>query len=80
MSTCAQPANAVDRRRAGVARRRADDRDTPALRREDVVEQPPDKLQRDVLEGQRRPVEQLLHEVVVADLGERQTEGWRKAA
>ena len=70
MSACAAVPHAVDRCRARVARRRADDRDPPALLRQDVFEQPPDQLQGDVLERQCRTVEQLLHEVLVADLHE----------
>ena len=38
---------------------------------EDVVEEPPDKLQGDVLEGERRAVEQLEQPLVVAELDER---------
>ena len=71
MSTCAQPRDAVDRRRAGVAARRADDRDPLAPLGEHVVEQPPDELQGDVLERQRRAVEQLLQPELVVDLHER---------
>ena len=40
-----------------------------------VVEEPADELEGDVLERQRRAVEQLLHEVVVADLHERDDVG-----
>jgi hypothetical protein len=50
----------VDRRRTGVAARGADDRDPLATLAEHVVEHPADELQRDVLERQRRAVEQLL--------------------
>ncbi len=63
--------HAVDRRRAGVARRRPDDRDPSGLLGQHVLEQTADELQGDVLERQRRTVEQLLHEVVVADLNQR---------
>ena len=38
---------------------------------EHVVEQAADELQGDVLEGERRTVEQLEQEVVVVDLGDR---------
>ena len=37
---------------------------------EHVVEEPPDELERDVLEGQRRSVEQLEQPLVVAELDE----------
>ena len=75
-----QSLHAVDRGGARVARRRADDGDPLALLRQHVLEQPADELQRNVLEGQRRPVEQLLHEVVVADLHERDDGGMSEAA
>ena len=45
-------------------------RDPTVLLRQHVLEQPADELQRDVLEREGRPVEQLLDEVVVTDLHE----------
>ena len=54
MSTLSRPAHGVDGGRAGVARRRPDDRDALAPLAEHVVEQPADELEGDVLEGQRR--------------------------
>ena len=36
-----------------------------------MVHQPPEQLHRDVLEGERRAVEELEHEEVVADLRQR---------
>jgi hypothetical protein len=71
MSTCSHTLHAVDRRRAGVAARGTDDRDPFAPLREHVVEQAAHELQGDVLERERRAVEQLEHEVVVVDLHER---------
>ena len=61
----------VDRRRPGVAAGGADDRDPLAALREDVVEHPADELQCNVLERQCRPVEELLHPLVGADLDQR---------
>ena len=61
----------VDRRRAGVAGCRSDDRDPATLVRQDVFEQPSHHLQGDIFERQRRAVEQLLQEVLVADLHQR---------
>ena len=49
----------VHGRRAGVARGGAQDTDALVAIGEHVVEQPPDQLQRDVLEGERRSPEQL---------------------
>ena len=64
-------AHRLDRRRAGVAARRADDRDPLAALAEHVVEEPADELQGDVLERQRRPVEQLGQPLPRVDLDER---------
>ena len=49
----------LDRRRAGVARGRADDGDPLAALGQHMVVEPAQELQRHILEGQRRPVEQL---------------------
>ena len=64
-------AHRLDRRRPGVAARGADDRDLLAALAEHVVEQPADELQGDVLERQRRAVEQLGDPLAVVDLHER---------
>ena len=64
-------AERLDRRRAGVARGRAEDRRprSPPLQR--AVHQPPQPLHGEILEGEGRPVEQFEHEEIVADLGQR---------
>ena len=49
----------LDRRRAGVSGGGAKHRDPLAPARQDQIEQPPQHLQRIVLEGEGRPVEQL---------------------
>ena len=56
---------------ARVAGGRADDGRPPAARFQRVVHEPPEKLHGHVLEGERRAVEELQHEQVVADLDER---------
>ena len=71
MSTQVARPHAFDRRRTGVATRRADDRHALAPLAEHVVEEAPDELQGDVLERQRRTVEQLGNPLVVADLHQR---------
>ena len=70
MSTLARPAMASIAALPGVAAGRPDDGDPLAPLREDVVEQPADDLQGDVLERQRRPVEQLQQPLVGAELHE----------
>ena len=64
-------ATRLDRRRAGVARRRADDGHPLAALGQHVVEQPPEQLHRHVLERQRRPVEQLQRPQVRVQLHQR---------
>ena len=64
------PGHGVDRRAARVTAGRTDDGDPLGPLREDVVEQPADDLQRDVLERQRRPVEQLQQPLVGTELHE----------
>ena len=64
-------AEGLDGRAAGVARGRADDGDALAALLERVVHQPRQELHRHVLEGERRAVEQLQQEEVVADLRQR---------
>ena len=59
MSTLSHALHAVDRRRAGVAEVAPTIVTRCAAGAEHVVEQPPDELQGDVLERQRRAVEQL---------------------
>ena len=61
----------IDRGAAGIARGR--DHDGGALRAlgQHVIHQPRDQLHRDVLERQRRAVEQLQHELIGPDLIER---------
>ena len=62
------PDACLDRRRAGVARGGADDRHACIAVRKHVVEQAAEKLQRHVLERERRAVEQLLHEQAGVEL------------
>ena len=54
----------LDRGRPGIARGRADDGDAAARPRQRDLEQLPDELHREVLEGKRRPMEQFQQEVV----------------
>ena len=61
----------LDRGRAGIARGGADDGHTRIARRQHVVEQATEQLQRHVLERQRRAVEQLLHEQAGVELDQR---------
>ena len=65
------PAEGLDRGPAGIARRGADDGRPLAALGEDMVHQPGEELHRQVLEGERRPVEELKQEMVRADLDER---------
>ena len=65
------PAEGLDRRPAGVARGRADDRRALAALGQHVVHEPREELHRHVLEGQRRAVEELQHQTVGPDLDER---------
>src|SRR3546814_1220192 len=62
------PRHRLDRRRAGIARCRADDRDVGPAAREEGLEKLAEQLQRDVLERQRRPVEQLQQPVAMVEL------------
>ena len=62
----------IDRRRAGIARGRADDGQVLASpRAEEFLEQQAEQLQRDILEGQRRPVEQFEQPLLFVELLER---------
>ena len=61
--------------RTGVARGRADNGDPLIAPRERRLEQLSDQLHGDVLEGERRPVMQLQHPVVRADLRQRAARG-----
>ena len=65
------PGKRLDRGRAGVARGRADDRDRRPAAAQEELEQPAEQLHRDVLEGERRPVEQLEQPFVGPELAER---------
>ena len=60
-----------DRGRARVARGRDEHRDALVALRQDVLEEPADELQREILEGQRRPVEELEQPLVGVELDER---------
>ena len=64
-------AERFDRRAAGVARGRADDRRPLVALRQDMIHETGEELHRQVLEGERRPVEELEQEMVRPDLDER---------
>ena len=70
----------VDRRAAGIARRRADDGRALAALGEHMVHQPRQKLHRHILEGERRAVEKLQDEAVRSGLDQRATASWRNVA
>ena len=67
-----------DRCGAGVAGRRTDDGDLLFARLQHVLEQQPDQLQREILERQRRPVEELQQPFVGTQLLERGDGGVRE--
>ena len=69
------PGKRLDRRGAGVARGRADDRDRAAAAREKKLEQARQQLHGDVLEGERRPVKQLEQPLVRPELAQRRDRG-----
>ena len=72
-------AEGFDRRRAGVARGRAEDRRAPIAPLEGAVHRAPQPLHGEILEGEGRPVEQLEHEQVGVDLGQRRGRGVAEA-
>ena len=61
----------IDRGAAGIARGRDHDGGALVALGQHVIHQPRDQLHRDVLERQRRAVEQLQHELIGPDLVER---------
>jgi hypothetical protein len=61
----------VDRRAAGVAAGRPDDGQALVAAGEEFLEQQAEQLQRDVLEGERRPVEKLEQPVALVELHQR---------
>ena len=64
-------AEGLDRRRAGIARGRADDGDMLAALSQHMVVEPAEQLQRHILEGQGRPVEQLHQPGLAVELAQR---------
>ena len=74
------PAERLDRGAAGVAGGRDHDRGALAARGEHMIHQPAEELHRQVLEGERRTVEELEHEVVDAVLRERRHRRMAEAA
>ncbi len=80
MSTCLQSPYGVDRGRSGVATRGADDHHVLVALGEHVLEEPPDELQRDVLERECRPVEQLEQPLVSSIWTSGATAGWPNVA
>ena len=69
-----------ERGRAGVARGRADDRHLLAAPRQRGIEQPPNQLQRQILEGKRRAVKQLQQPQPLVQLHERRHGGMAERA
>jgi hypothetical protein len=69
----------LDRGGTGVARSGADDRHACVALRQDMIEQPAEKLQRHVLERERRAVEQFLHEQTGVKLDQRHDGGMAEA-
>ena len=74
-STLSRPRKRLDRGAAGIARGRDHDGGALAALGQHVVHQPREQLHRDVLERQRRAVEQLEHELIGPDLNERHHRG-----
>ncbi|OIQ67569.1 hypothetical protein GALL_508510 [mine drainage metagenome] len=74
-----QPAKCLNRRRAGVARSRADNGDPLARPRQRRLKQLTDQLHGDVFERQRRAVEQFQQEMVRAKLHQGRAGGMAKA-
>ena len=72
-------AEGLDRRRAGVAGGRADDGRPRAAPPQRAVHQPAQPLHGEVLERQRRSVEQFEQEQIVVELGERRLRGVAEA-
>ena len=72
-------AAALERGRAGVARSRPENERARAAARKHMIEHPAEHLQGEILEGQRRPVEQLEHILVVAEGGQRRHPGLGEA-
>ena len=70
----------VDRGRSGIARGGADDRQVAVRLAEELLEQQSQQLQRDVLERQRRAVEQLEQPVLLVELHQRGDRLVREAA
>ena len=62
---------AGDGRRAGVAGGRDEHRDALVALAQHMLEEPPDELQREILEGQRRAVEELEQPLAGVELHER---------
>ena len=76
----AAAAERLDRRAAGVAGGRHHHRGALAARGQHVIHQPAQKLHRQVLEGERRAVEELEHEIVGAVLRQRRHRRMAEAA
>ena len=74
-----QAAERLDRGRAGIARCRAHDGDAPPLARQGDLEQLADQLHREILEGQRRAMEQLEQVMAGRQLHQRRARGMAEA-
>ncbi len=74
------PGDRIDRGAAGVAAGRTDDGQRALLAREEFLEQQPEQLERDILERQRRAMEQFEQPVALVELGQRGHRGVREAA
>ena len=69
-----------DRGGAGIARSRADHRDAFAASRQHRIEHRPDQLQRQILEGEGRPVKQLEQPEALVELHQRGHRGMAEPA
>ena len=73
-------AERLDRGAAGVARRGDDDGGALGALLQHVIHQPRQQLHRQILEGERRPVEQFEHEQAGAELDQRHGGGMAEGA
>ena len=73
-------AERLDRRRAGVARGRAENDAAPVALGQRPVHRAAEETHREILERQRRPVEQLEQEQIVVELDQRRARGVAEVA
>ena len=74
-STAVEPSESLDGGRSGIARRRADNGDPLAAPGQRRLEKLADELHGEILERQRRPMEQLQQEMVRPKLHQRRPGG-----